>query len=173
MREREVVSEDTAAVPCEVAVELLKTEPQRLLKAGDGAGRGRRFAIELRVDAAGASAVQDVLVEIGHAVKTPDGSSVFPLAWVPAAHDKLLPSCHGMIEVGDDGDEGTRVRIRAAYVPPLGRIGAFGDGLIGHRLARRSVEALVARVADRLVAEWRERREPATVRPAPYPESFI
>jgi hypothetical protein len=42
------------------------------------------------------------------------------------------------------------VSLTGEYEPPLWVLGRFDDGLIGHRLARQSLEGYLARLASRM-----------------------
>ena len=53
--------------------------------------------------------------------------------------------------------EGTCLRLEGSYTVPLGAVGRFGDNVLGQRLARRSLSALLEQIAYRLESEveWR------------------
>lgn len=67
----------------------------------------------------------------------------------PERPGRLLPSFEGTIAVVEEGG-GPVVRVRGTYEPPLGMVGAFGDGLVGFRIARRSLESFVREIAERV-----------------------
>jgi hypothetical protein len=169
--ERHLESEGRVAARFEVVRETLLTEPARVLASGQVAARATRFPVELRFETeGGTAAAQAVMVEIG--VPQAGGDAQFPLSWQPAAHTKLLPSFRGTL-VAEPAGEDTCLRISGSYRPPLGQLGAFGDGLIGHRLARRTLDSLVGFVAKQLGDDARQRSESVRLRPAPYPESLL
>lgn len=119
--------------------------------------------MDLRVQSAhGTAAVQEVSVEVG----PPEDSGYFPLSWVPTGHAKLLPTFHGVLRLVPDGDESC-LSISGGYRPPLGSVGAFGDGLIGHRLAVRVLDTLLATLATRLGEE--APRNTGQIEPPPQP----
>ena len=167
--ERQLESESHIAAPPDVVREALTTEPGRILAARPVPAQARSFPVEMRVDSeGGTAAAQQVVLDLG----LPGAEAgEFPVSWVPAAHTRLLPSFQGSLTVSADGDEST-VRISGSYRPPLGRFGAFGDGVIGHRVARRSLDELVAMLSTKLGDEARRWRDALAPLPAPYPESL-
>ena len=167
--ERQLQSETHVDAPADVVREVLVTEPARVLASRPVAARTRSFPVEVRVDSSGGtSAGQQVVLDLG----LPDGDDEFPVRWVPASHTRVLPGFRGSLAVVPEGD-GSIVRITGVYRPPLGRLGAFGDGLIGHRIARRSLDELVALLSTRLLEEARRLATTVAVRPASYPETFL
>ena len=57
--------------------------------------------------------------------------------------------------------QGTGLRLAGRYTVPLGAVGRFADGVLGHRLARRSIEMLVESFGRRLEAAVERRLETA------------
>ena len=140
--------------------------------------RLRKFPVELRFETdGGAIAAHRGVVDIGY----PTAASSFPLRWEPASHQRLLPAFSGTLDVQTDSndDAAARLHLQGSYQPPFGTLGAYGDGLIGRRIARRCLEELVAELAERLEHHATQRRasqawtpavpgwtiEPATVMP--------
>ena len=113
----------------DAARHVLSTDAGGVLSARGRPTRTRRFPVELRVEVdGGTTALQEVMLEIGLPESSVDAQC--PLSLVPAAHTGLLPGLRGTLALLADG-EGTILRIRGSRPPPLGRLGAFGDGLIG------------------------------------------
>lgn len=56
-----------------------------------------------------------------------------------------VPRFRGLITVRPNG-AATEVRIDGHYVPPFGKIGSAFDALIGRRIARRTLERLMASI---------------------------
>jgi hypothetical protein len=82
-----------------------------------------------------------------------DGISAVPVWWEAAEHPHLFPSFDGALEVHPAaGDLGTELCLVGSYLPPLRSVGRFADGLLGHKMVMASLEALLARAADRLVS---------------------
>jgi hypothetical protein len=79
------------------------------------------------------------------------GVGRFGLSWQASEHEGAFPAFGGDLEVHPDGT-GTILRLTGHYRPPLGAVGAFGDGLVGHRLARRALQDFLESVARHLQA---------------------
>lgn len=78
-----------------------------------------------------------------------DDVFVLPLWWEDSEHPQLFPTFDGGLEVRADG-AGTEIRLVGSYRPPLGPLGRFADGLVGHRVVTASLESFLTDVADRL-----------------------
>jgi hypothetical protein len=114
--------------------------------------RARRFRIDLGVDLGqGASLHQTAMVQVGAARSSPAGV-VLPLAWQPTGRGRMLPTFEGELEASEVRT-GTGLQLTGTYTVPLGLVGRFGDGVVGRRLARRSLGALMEQVAWRLESE--------------------
>ena len=114
--------------------------------------RARRFPAELEVAmGAGASLRQEVVVDVGavSVVDADDGGILLPLSWRAAGRQSLFPAFRGDLEVVA-GEDGSVLRLRGAYTVPLGTLGRFGDGVVGRRVARRSLEAFLHEAGRRL-----------------------
>ena len=79
-----------------------------------------------------------------------DDAIVLPVWWEDAEHPRLFPTFDGGLELRAAGD-GTEVRLVGSYLPPLGTVGRFADGLAGHRVVIASLEAFLDEVAGRLL----------------------
>jgi hypothetical protein len=114
--------------------------------------RARRFRSDVSVPlGGGASMHQEVTIQLGIAQST-EPAYVQPLTWHASDRERFLPAFDGALELSQVR-EGTRLRIVGSYTVPLGVAGRFGDGVIGHRLARRSLEVLVEWFGRRLENE--------------------
>ena len=131
-----------------------------------GALQHQRTRTVLGVDlGAGASVRQEVLLHLGAAQPTETGLGL-PVAWQAAGRQRLFPTFTGELEASET-DHGTRLRLHGIYTVPLGVIGRVGDGVVGWRAARRSLDALVARLGRQLEIEVdRRRRSTPTPEPA-------
>jgi hypothetical protein len=149
--------------------DLLLHEPEVVL-AEPGAARptARSFVVSVEAEWPGgaAGATHAVLLELGLPTLE-ERSAQWPLRWRPTIHRRLLPPFEGTLRV-EAGADGTVVRLDGAYEPPLGPIGAFGDGVLGHRLARSTIDGLLDGIAERIERRLRL-RTPVSVPPAPYP----
>jgi hypothetical protein len=129
----------------------------------DGQNRSR-IPAELSVDlGAGASLHQDVRVQLGVAQSTVTGVIV-PVAWHASGRERLFPTFKGEL-AAFEAHTGTLLRLDGTYSVPFGVIGRIGNGVVGWRLARRSLVALLERLAGRLEAEAERRRQAAVRRP--------
>lgn len=90
---------------------------------------------------------QQVVVQLGAPQREPDEVR-WPIVWHPASHERLLPEFSGALVVRRTGST-AELALEGRYRPPLGRIGKFGDGVIGHRLARWSTATFLEEVAGR------------------------
>ena len=121
--------------------------------------RARRlFRTELSVDlGAGASVHQEVTLQEGSPQFSQAGL-VVPLTWQASGRERFLPAFKGELEISEMR-LGTGLRVTGIYTVPLGVVGRFGNGLMGRRLARRSLSALVERIGGRLQLEVERRRD--------------
>jgi hypothetical protein len=95
-----------------------------------------------------------------------DGEIVLPLSWHASGHEHLLPTFSGAIEISAAG-AGTRLRLTGRYTVPFGVVGRFGDGVLGRRVAHRSLESLVHGFACRLESRAHLRHDAAASHPGP------
>lgn len=149
--------------------ELIQGDPGAVL-APPGAARptARSFLVSLSAELTpGAGALHEVVLELGP-LTIGDDQVRWPLRWRPAAHRRLLPPFEGVLRATRSGD-GTTLALEGGYRPPLGVIGAFGDGVVGHRLARSTAEALLDDIAGRVQRRIGAEAATGAVRPAPYP----
>lgn len=158
------------------AGDVLFDDPGAVLSEGPTVDErdATRFRTELSVDVdvdvdagAGAGVHQDVLLQPGIARST-ETVFVVAMAWHAAGRERLFPTFRGELEVSRAGT-GTRLRLSGAYTVPLGAIGRVGNGVVGWRLARRSLHALLERLAWRLESEVERRRRSAGWRLPPGP----
>ena len=159
-RQIEASADVTSAV--DEVVEILRDAPALALGAtpdGDDA-----YVADVHVRGhRGGSIHQDVRIDF-----EPSNGRSWDLSWYPVGHRRVLPTFHGRLQAAPFGDGATLV-LSGSYAPPLGAVGAFGDGLVGHRVARRSLTAFLDDVAARIDCEAGRRREAVGMRPAPYP----
>jgi hypothetical protein len=127
------------------AAELLRGDPRRLLD-----GDGGTYELTVQVGATGA-VHQEVELDLGP-VREAEGELWVPLSWTPSDHRRVLPSFDGVLELLD-GAAGPHLRISGTYTVPLGVVGRFGDGVVGRRVARQTLESLVADLARRVDAQ--------------------
>jgi hypothetical protein len=152
------------------ARDVLLDDPDAVLSEAQSVAerRGTRFRIALSVDlGAGGSVHQEVVLGLGVA-RPAETTFVVPVAWHAVGREWLFPAFTGELGVSQEGT-GSSLRLSGAYTVPLGVVGRFGDGIVGRRLARRSLEALLDRLAERLESEVERRRESAVWSQPPDP----
>ena len=137
-RVRDVLVTDPGSVLLETC-----TEDQR---------RSRTFPVDLVVEIGGGASIhQQVSVRLGVA-KAADQGVELPVRWTSTGRQQLYPMFDGRLEaIATRG--GTELRLTGTYEVPLGAFGRFGDGVAGHRLARRSAQVLLTEIGLRLVRE--------------------
>ena len=152
VRRRPVEITRRVPVGIEAAVHILKHAPERLL----GADFATSWIVSdgpetLGIDLPGGMHVsREVRVGFGPAFQEED-AFVLAVWWEAAEHPQLFPTFDGGFEVRAAGDA-TELRLVGSYEPPLGALGRFADGVIGHRLVTASLDALLTSAAERLVA---------------------
>lgn len=148
--ERAIDASTTVGAPLARCGELVLADPASVFADGRTAD-GRLAVLDLDVDlGAGASVRQCVTVDLGTPWRCEAAVGV-PLRWTASGRERLFPRFAGRLLLSADGDD-TRLTLEGGYIVPLGAIGRFGDGLLGRRLVRRSLAALVERIAGRLTA---------------------
>lgn len=154
------------ATPDEIAA-LIANDPGAVFGERDATpdadpGSGR-YSCDLHVDGRNGSIRHKVVAKVRMA-KDGDG---WNLGIAPVGGGHLLPTFEGTLRAVH-GAQATELSLTGTYDPPLGHVGAFGDGLIGHRVARQSLQAFVDEVARRVDAAVAERL-PEGGFAAPYP----
>jgi hypothetical protein len=95
----------------------------------DGGGR----SVELRIRPAGREISRPVRLHVSGLVC--DGQlATTAIGWADATHPRLFPELSAVLEVrpvGNDEALFSQIGILAQYRPPLGRLGAVGDRLVG------------------------------------------
>lgn len=130
----------------------------------------------------GGSLEQTVAVAIGQVTGDGHGGAVIDLSWEPTGRERILPSFHGTLCIGESETSGSRLTISGAYRIPLGPVGRFGDTVLGRRVARDSLSEVVSRIARRIDSADVRRRQVSLPKPAHYnvdlrehtmPENYI
>lgn len=141
---RTISSRVPIAVSFDTAVDLLVRDPIRFI-VGDPAS-GDAGTVELPASLAGIEVAQRVHVTVGPPSSRED-DLVVGLRWDPLARSRVLPSFEGVLSVVQA--EPAVLELHGSYDVPLAMVGAFGDGLIGHRVARATLERLLEAMAGR------------------------
>jgi hypothetical protein len=168
--ERSIEASTTIRVPYARTREILLQHPRAVLSDSQlvDERREEQLSMDLSVDlGAGASVHQDVTVQLGNPRSGQDGL-VLPLRWHATGREEWLPTFTGEL-VASEARQGTSLRLRGMYTVPLGVVGRFGDGVLGRRLVRTSLRALVERLAGHLESEVNARLGSVDWSPAPHP----
>lgn len=139
-------------VPVDAAIAVLAREPERVIGSHLGApwaasGLTAELSVELP---SGRQLARQVEVRFGPLLEDDDALAL-PLWWQATDHPQLFPTFDGGLELRGDGD-GTELRLVGSYQPPLGNLGRFADGLVGHHVVTASLDGFLAEAATRLVA---------------------
>jgi hypothetical protein len=151
------------------AVELLSTAPAGVLTGWPSPNK-ELFVAEIAVEVGGGTSLaQEVDVFFGR-LRNGGGVGRFGLSWRAREHGGLFPLFGGDLEVHPDGT-GSVLRLAGRYTLPLWVLGAAGDGLVGHRFARRALQGFVEAAAGRIEAALAH--EPMVSVPMPGPRSDL
>lgn len=139
-------------VPLDSAIAILDRAPERVVGSHLGAPwTGTDAHAELGVGLPGGRYLgREVRIGCGPLLEDEDALAL-PVWWQDAEHPQLFPTFDGGLELRRASD-GTELRLVGSYQPPLGVVGRFADGLLGHRLVMASLEGFVAAAAERLTA---------------------
>jgi hypothetical protein len=137
-------------VTVDAAVDVLRHGADRLVASDLAAPWAASAGLStLAVDLpGGVHLTREVRIGFGPSVED-DGSFAVPVWWEAEEHPHLFPTFDGALEVRR-GSNGTQLCLVGSYQPPLGSIGRFADGVLGHQVVVASLEALLNRAADRL-----------------------
>lgn len=115
-----------------------------------------------------ASLRHEVALTLGPPVRSAGRSRVSSeVRWWPVGHRILVPGFRGTLEVVEgNGPSDVRLRLAGTYRVPLGPLGLAFDGVVGRRIARRSLTELLAAWRSELTAAAVD----VTVGPPPYAE---
>jgi hypothetical protein len=119
--------------------------------------RARSVASELRVNFIGIELATDVLISVKSSEEKPRETSspvktVLQLEWEAAKAPHLFPFMRAELSIYPLTATETQLDFLGRYEPPLGKLGAVMDALVGHRVAEASVHRLLQDVAGHLRA---------------------
>lgn len=121
----------------------------------------QRFTATVAVPSrSGVSITHPVEIAVDRIHRDPAAARV-ELRWRPTAHRSLLPSFRGELVAEPNDAGGSRLRLTGSYEAPFGRLGRVFDATVGHRVARRTVDALL----DHLVGRVESAARSATTSP--------
>jgi hypothetical protein len=133
------------------ARDLLVHDPVGTLGSPEGAGpKRRRFPADLSVQV-GRTGVIHVRVEIEiRAVHLDHDSARWDMTWHAIDHPHLFPVFEGTLGLEPAERGGTILRMTGSYEPPIGPVGAVGDSVMRHRVARQSIERYLRSIAGHI-----------------------
>lgn len=138
-------------IAADVALALVEAGPQGFVGTRAEGCSDARARADLQVELPGLGSVtRSACVGFGPLMEE-EGAAVLPVWWEDAEHPDLFPTFDGGLELYPDG-RGTALRLVGSYVPPLGLLGRFGDGLAGHRIVVASLNKFLGDVAALLTA---------------------
>jgi hypothetical protein len=132
--ERSIELSGTIPVGYDEAVALLLAQPGAVVQSPMALGVG--------------AVRREVVVTIDELLVRGDRATL-PLEWHAADHAPLFPTFLGEL-VAEPSVAGTRLTLSGSYWVPLGRVGRFGDGVIGHRIACDAVRTVLDAFGQRL-----------------------
>jgi hypothetical protein len=139
----------------EFVAETLSNDPAGML-TGMPSPDTVAFLAEIAVDLGGGTTVAHE-VDMAFARLSEDGPvRRFSLSWRAHDHQGALPAFHGDLKIHQEGN-GSRLQVSGRYSVPLGPVGGFGDLLLGHRIACRSVQAFLEAAGARIDAALAQR----------------
>jgi hypothetical protein len=139
----------------DLVAEILASDPAGVL-TGMPSPDTVAFPAEIAVDLGGGTSVAHE-VDMAFARLSDEGAvRRFSLSW--RAHDQqgALPTFRGDLNVHQESN-GSRLQVSGRYSVPLGLVGGFGDLLLGHRIASRSVQAFLEAAGARIDAALAQR----------------
>ena len=99
----------------------------------------------------GTSVHQRAVLETG-SLGSPAVGRAFSLRCDPDGHAHLLPSFSGELWLSPEGSS-TRLTVTGRYDPPIELLARDGDPAVAERMASRSIERLLAEIAERIEGE--------------------
>jgi hypothetical protein len=111
-----------------------------------------RFVVE------GLTIEKRVTVQLHYKPGGPDGHHL-TLSWQPIGSGPI-PSFDGSVTANADSETTSTLTISGAYAPPGGVVGAVFDELIGVRIARATLAALLDQLREAIESDYRVRLVP-------------
>lgn len=150
MRRRIESQHDVRASVDEVA-RLLAEDPAAVLGRRQPSTAGAPvYVADPEADLGSPSLVhQEVAVRLEEREVPAGGGRSWHLSCHPAGRNHSMPSLGAILHAVAAG-RGTQLRVAGSYRPPLGPAAAVGDGVLGHRVAHRSVLTFLAGLAGRI-----------------------
>lgn len=93
-----------------------------------------------------------VMMEAGQPERGPDLIAI-PIAWRATGTPALFPQMNADLQIGRATEDSTQIRLSGSYTVPLGTIGQIFDDAVLHRVAEKTIQNFVNRVAEAMIAE--------------------
>ena len=169
--ERQLQASASVRASLAAAADVLRNDPGAIFVDGPTTvdqRRTRRFAVPVGAAVGSGTGIQQLVdLHLGTVV-VEGGTATVPVRWEPAGRQRLLPTFDGELVLRAGGPGRTDVELHGSYRVPLGPVvGRFGDSLVGRRIARQSLGALLDHAARR-VDEVVDRRHDDLPRSTPY-----
>jgi len=120
-----------------------------LSELGDPLPGGGR-SVELRIRPGGVDVSRPVRLHVGGLVAGDDRARA-SLGWADATHPHLFPHLEAVLEIApvpNDALPFTQLGVVARYRPPLGRLGAIGDRLVGAEVTDVALTTFLDELVD-------------------------
>ncbi len=167
--ERPIASEAVAQVPLQRAQAILDRDPADAFGSPVADVRPRRYQTTIAVQGLGGIRVSHPIEIEAHPTHADDDRSELAFSWGPSGGgESMLPTFDGSLEFTALDTRTTRLRLDGRYRVPLGALGRFGDGVVGHRIARQSVGGLLDTIVERIEHQALDRSRQAPTIPAPH-----
>jgi hypothetical protein len=145
--ERPIEATTQVRATFERARDLLLHETATVLGATTSPTK-RTFVIELSANAGrGGTLHERVELEV-LGVHLDAAAAHWDITWRAVGHARLFPVFRGTLTVWPGAR--TTILLAGTYKPPLGLAGVFGDGVLGHRIARRTLDSYLGEIGRRI-----------------------
>jgi hypothetical protein len=138
--------------PSGFAVAFLNTYVRDLGGTGGDSILPMRYTI---TQLAGLTLERDVTVRVEYVSQAGNVPAVLNIAWEPDAG--LFPSFSGKLYATETGKESCTLTIEGTYDAPGGVAGQLFDAVIGVRIARGTIEQLLAQFRDAIEDDYKKR----------------
>ncbi|WP_436793462.1 hypothetical protein [Actinospongicola halichondriae] len=167
--ERPIATEVVAQVSLPRVQAIIDRDPGIAFGSVVGSGPSCRFRTTITVEGPGGVSMSHPIEIEARTSRSEDTGSTLEFAWSPSGGgEALLPTFSGRLELVPAGPPATTFRLDGDYQIPLGALGRFGDGVIGHRIARQSVRGLLEAIVGRIERESLDHSRRAPTIPAPH-----
>ena len=151
---RELAVSTPVKAPGEFALAFLNTYIRDQAAGSGEAQLSLRFP--LRRLFGGLVLEREVTVQVDYLPRSPDGFHHLAIHWQPD-DTTIFPTFDGRIEAQPEGPQACFLSIVGTYDVPLGVAGALFDAVVGYRIARGTLEGLLAEFKTLIEEDYRSR----------------